>query len=256
MGIKSIFKRLDAVPGKVGCYYKNLETGEEFGLNENEEYLAASVIKLPVFAAVAKLEAEGLASWDERLPIREEEMVPSCGTLRFIAGEVEAVSVRALAEMMIVVSDNSATNAIMRRFGIDALNREFKAMGLEKTHIERLLFDRSESLKGKNNRIVPQEMGDLLERIYRHTFVSEAVSKFLEDTLLDQQINHKIPGYLPGNIDVAHKTGEDSGITNDVGVVYAKQPFVLAFAFNETDVPEAERAMREIALALVQAQGD
>ncbi len=255
MGVESIFARLDAVPGKVGCYYKNLVTGEEYSRNGNDQFLAASVIKLPVFAAVAKMVAEGRASWDERLPIRPEEMVPSCGTLRFIAGEVDALSVRALSQMMIVVSDNSATNAIMRRFGIEALNREFLAMGLEKTHIERLLFDRSEALKGRNNRIVPREMGSLLERIYRHTFVSAEASAFLEDTLLDQQINHKIPGYL-GDVDVAHKTGEDGGITNDVGVVYAREPFVLAFAFNETDVPEAERAMREISLALVEAQGE
>ena len=62
--------------------------------------------------------------------------------------------------------------------------------------------------------------------------------------------SHKIPGYLRGEVDVAHKTGEDDGITNDVGIVYAREPFVICFATNNTDVPEAERAMREISLAL------
>lgn len=93
-------------------------------------------------------------------------------------------------------------------------------------------------------------MGCLLERVYRHSFVNETVSKCIEDTLLEQQINHKIPGYLRGEVDVAHKTGEDDGITNDVGIVYAREPFVICFATNNTDVPEAERAMREISLAL------
>ena len=72
----------------------------------------------------------------------------------------------------------------------------------------------------------------------------------MESILLEQQINHKIPGYLRGEIAVAHKTGEDENITNDVGIVYADEPFTVAFAFNRTDVPEAERAIREISLAL------
>ena len=95
-------------------------------------------------------------------------------------------------------------------------------------------------------------MGTLLERIYRHAFVDEATSKLMEETLLQQQINHKIPGYLRDEVAVAHKTGEDDGITNDVGVVYAREPFVICFATNRTDVPEAERAMREISLSLAE----
>lgn len=75
-------------------------------------------------------------------------------------------------------------------------------------------------------------------------------SREMETLLLNQQINHKIPGYLPDHIPVAHKTGEDDGITNDVGIVYAAKPFVVCFAANHTDVPEAERAIREISLAL------
>ena len=74
----------------------------------------------------------------------------------------------------------------------------------------------------------------------------------MEKLLLEQQINHKIPGYLPEGTPVAHKTGEDDGITNDVGIVYGEKPFVICFASNRTNVPEAERALREISLALLQ----
>ena len=244
-----ILERLAQVPGKVGFYFKDLTTGEELGLNENEMFMAASVIKLPMFAAVAKLVAEGKASWEDRLIARNEERGPSCGALRFFEDE-PSVRLKTLCGLMITISDNMATNMIMRHFGIETLNREFREIGLQDTHIERLLFDSAGDALGKQNKIVPREMGGLLERIYRHTFVDEATSRIVEDTLLDQQINHKIPGYLRGELEVAHKTGEDSGITNDVGVVYAKEPFVICFATNRTNVPEAERAMREITLAL------
>ena len=65
-----------------------------------------------------------------------------------------------------------------------------------------------------------------------------------------QQINHKIPGYLPEGTAVAHKTGEDDGITNDVGIVYGEKPFIICFASNFTHVPTAEIALREISLEL------
>ena len=99
-------------------------------------------------------------------------------------------------------------------------------------------------------------MCELLEKIAKHTFVSEETSVEMEKLLLEQQINHKIPGYLNGETEVGHKTGEDDGVTNDVGIVYAKKPFVVAFLNYETYVPEAERAIREISLALVREQED
>ena len=247
-----ILERLAQVPGKVGFYFKDLTTGEELGLNENEMFLAASVIKLPMFAAVAKLVAEGKASWEDRLIARNEERVPSCGALRFFEDE-PSVRLKTLCGLMITISDNMATNMIMRHFGIETLNREFREIGLQDTHIERLLFDSTGDALGKQNKIIPREMGGLLERIYRHTFVDKATSRIVEDTLLDQQINHKIPGYLPEGTPVAHKTGEDDGITNDVGIVFAREPFVLCFAYNGPDVPQAERTLRQLALDLYNA---
>ena len=77
---------------------------------------------------------------------------------------------------------------LISRLGIDFLNEEFKKIGLEKTHIERLLFDSEASAQGKCNYIVPAEMGMLLEQVYRRTFVSKEVSEAIEKLLLEQQI--------------------------------------------------------------------
>ena len=248
-----IMKRLREVPGKVGFYYKNLVTGETMGLNEDEPFQAASVIKLPIYAAIMKLANEGRADLSEKLVCRHEDKVPPCGALYFFTNEPE-VDIRTLCGLMITISDNAATNLLIRRFGIEALNEQFREIGLIKSHIERLLFDHSESARGKCNKVVPREMAGLLEKIARHTFVSEETSIAMEKLLLEQQINHKIPGYLNWEIEVGHKTGEDEGVTNDVGIVYAKEPFVVSFMNNNTYVPEAERAIREISLDLVERQ--
>jgi len=246
-----ILERLRQVPGDVGFYYKNLVTGETLGVRENDLFEAASVIKLPIYAVIMKLASEGALDLGETIVCRQEDKLPPCGALYFFTGEVKA-DIRTLCGLMISLSDNTATNLLIRRLGIDFLNAEFKKIGFETTHLERLLFDAEASGRGLENRIAPRELGDFLEKIYTHTFVSAETSREIEKLLLDQQINHKIPGYLPDSIPVGHKTGEDDGITNDVGIVYAKEPFVLCYATNRTDVPEAERAIREISLALTQ----
>ncbi len=249
MGKAEILSRLSALPGDIGFYFQDLISGEAYGLNENREFQAASVIKLPVYAVIMKLWAEGKLDIYEKLRCTDADKVPPCGALYFFTGDVEA-DINTLCGLMISLSDNAATNLLIKRLGIDFLNAGFKEIGLEKTHIERLLFDREASLRGCENRIVPAEIGALLKAIYERSFVSEEISARMEKLLLEQQINHKIPGYLPEGTLVAHKTGEDDGITNDVGIVYGEKPFIICFASNGTHVPTAEIALREISLEL------
>jgi len=246
-----IIQRLESLEGKIGFYFKDLVTGESWGYNENELLQSASVIKLPIYAVIMKLWAEGKLSLSEKIVCRDEDKVPPCGALYFFTGDVE-VDINTLCGLMISISDNAATNLLIKRFGIDFLNEQFREIGLSQTRIERLLFDAEASAQGMENRIVPAEMGDLLERIYRWDFASGEASHRMVRLLLEQQINHKIPGYLPEGTMVAHKTGEDEGITNDVGVVYGEKPYIICFASNFTNVPAAEIALREISLALLE----
>lgn len=249
MDFTQIQNHLAALPGQIGFYYVNLATGESFTLNENEPFESASVIKLPMFAAILKWQAEGSADLQEKLTFTEEDKFPSCGALQFFPAPM-AVDIETLCKLMITLSDNTATNLLIRRFGMETFNAEFRRMGLANTRIERFLFDAEASSRGLENRVSPKDMGLLLEQIYRHSFVSESVSAYMEDILLRQQIKHKIRGYLPKSIPCAHKTGEDNGITNDVGIVYSDKPFIVCWLTNQTDVPEAEKAIREITLEL------
>ena len=247
-----IIESLAALPGKVGLVYLPLDGEGAFACNGDRLFEAASVIKLPVYAVIMKLAAEGKIDLNEKLLCREADKLPSCGALQHFPGDFP-VDIRTLCALMITVSDNTATNLILRRFGLDFLNGRFREIGLAKTHLERLLFDSEAAAHGMENRICLNEIADLLARIARGTFVSPEVSRGMENLLRKQQIKHKIPGYLPRGTGVAHKTGEDAGITNDVGIVFAKHPFVLCFASNETDVPAAERFIRETALRLFEA---
>ena len=236
-----IAEKLKKQQGHVGFYYKNLVTGDTFGYQQDEAFLAASVIKLPMFMCIAKWVKEGKASWDETICIRQEDKYTICGALTLFTGEPEA-DILTLCKLMISISDNTATNALMNRFGIPAYEEEFKKIGLVNTRLNRLLFHGDET--GLENYIVPQEMGMLLEQIYTRSFVDEETSEFIEEVLLLQQINHKICGVICDQVPVPHKTGEDDNLTNDVGIVYAKQPFIVCFAGHDTCVPDFEHFIR------------
>ena len=236
-------RQLSSVPGHIGFYYKNLVTGETDGSRQTELFQAASVIKLPILAAILLEEREHPGVLQERLLVRDGDKVPGCGALQHISG-TQAYDIESLCKLMITISDNTATNVLIRRFGIEFLNERFRALGLQETKIFRFLFDTEAARQGKENLCQPKEIGSLLEEIYHGRCVSANASERMRAMLSQQQINHKIPSLLPPTVRVEHKTGEDEGITNDVGILYGREPCVLVFVSNETDVPAFEQVIR------------
>lgn len=251
--LENIRQRMENIPGHTGFYYLNLVTGTEYGVREDETFGAASVIKLPLYMHVLAECAACRMSMDEKLTVSVSDKVPICGALTLFTGDVEA-DVRTLCRLMISISDNTATNKLIDHSTIPGAQAGFRKLGLEKTQLTRKLFDRSASLKGLRNLICPKEIGHLLAMLYRNEFVSEAVCKEAIDTLLLQQVDHKLNGRICGEVRIAHKTGEDDQLSNDVGIVYAPQPFVICFAGHDTDVYLWEDLMRNATYELWQAQ--
>lgn len=251
--LEQIKNKMDALKGHLGFYYKNLVTGFEYGVRAEEAFLAASVIKFPLFLHLLSKEAKGLLSLDDKIVTENSDKVPSCGAVNLFTGAVET-DLRTLCKLMICISDNTATNRLLRLCGLQDVEKGFCEMGLEKTRIRRFLFDSEASARGVENSISPREMGALLEKLYRGEFINEKTSKKALDVLLKQQINHKLGGKLCGVVPIAHKTGEDSGLSNDVGIVFAPQPFVVCFAGHDTEVYPWEDLIRNSAYDLYECQ--
>ncbi|MCD7761884.1 MAG: serine hydrolase [Lachnospiraceae bacterium] len=247
---EALRRRLDAMPGNLSAVYKDLTTGEVFLYREEEPHIAASVIKLFLMAAVFQGFAEGAFSPEERILIRREDCVPSCGVLTYLQGEC-TVSVRDLTELMIIVSDNTAANVLFDLVGEERL-AEFLSdkLGLKKTVFRRKMFDAGRAAQGIENYVTAADAAWLLERIYKGELVSREASKEMYQILTHQRLNGKIPFYLHTFANapvIAHKTGEDSGVTHDVAIVEGERPFVLCFLGNETNVADYERLMAETA---------
>ncbi|MBQ8618696.1 MAG: serine hydrolase [Clostridia bacterium] len=251
--LEAIRTEMEGLPGHLGFYYKNLVTGDEYSVQGDEAFLAASVIKLPLFLHVLARAAAGEIDLQQRLTVTEEEKLPSCGALSLFTGAVE-VDVHTLCRLMICLSDNTATNKLIRLCTMEGASAGFRAMGLKKTILRRLLFDSEASARGIQNDICPREMGMLLEQLHREEFVNAQVSREAISVLKRQQINHKMNGKLCGAARLAHKTGEDDQLSNDVGIVYAPQPFVVCWAGHDTDVYPWEDLIRRGTEALYRAQ--
>lgn len=251
--LESIRNHMEQIPGHTGFYYLNLSTGAEYSIRAEETFGAASVIKLPLFLHILSECAAGRIDMNEKLTITAEDKVPICGALTLFSEEI-SVDIRTLCRLMISISDNTATNKLIDRCTIPELQEGFRHMGLEKTQLTRKLFDRNASRMGLRNTISPREIGLLLAKIARNEFISPEISREAVDTLLLQQVDHKLNGRICGEVPIAHKTGEDDHLSNDVGIVYAPQPFVVCFAGHDTDVYMWEDLMRNATYELYKIQ--
>ncbi len=245
-----ITPQLEKLGGDTGVYVKNLVTGETFMRGEDIPVVAASVIKIPVMIEAFRAAHEGELSLDEIHALRDEERMPSCGTLKAMHTGIE-MTLMDLIKLMIIVSDNSATNIMINRLGIENVNRTLRNLGCERTTLNRLLFDGEASRRGVKNYITAREMGEVLEMLWRGEVVSREASAQMMDILLDQRLNGKLPFFIDSmGVDVAHKTGEDDGISHDVGVIFAKEPLIVCFVGEHVDVPLYERLMQDAARVL------
>lgn len=142
-----------------------------------------------------------------------------------------------LLDEMITVSDNSATNELVRylnkdhdhKKGMKKVNAFIKAQGFEYTHEYNGLEDTSLWYDtDTKNTTSAKDCGRLLERIYRGEFVSHLASRQMEELLLNQQVTYKIPSTIPSESRVANKTGETSDCENDAAIVYTpKGDYIL-----------------------------
>ena len=251
MKTEAMRARLESLRGHIGFYAEDTVTGETLAFHADEPVVAASVIKLCVLTEAFRQREAGILDFGETVRVTAGDKKPSCGALTYLHDGVE-VTVRDLAVLMIILSDNTATNLLIDRLGTENINRAMADLGLsEKTKCRRKLFEPELSARGIQNHVTAADIGLLLKRMLRGEAVSPEASAEMLGILRDQRLNGKMPFHLkPRGIACAHKTGEDydDGITHDVGIIYAEHPILFCFLAEGADVPEAERALQDLAL--------
>ncbi len=253
--LDGLLREMMQMPGQSGFYYQDLESGRTVTYHADTPFLSASIVKLPLMAALLLARSRGEVRFDEVLTIRDDQKVPGCGALQHMTGDVR-LDIESLGKLMITISDNTATNALFRRLGAERVRALFEELGLRHTAMTRCFWDAEKEAAGLHNVFAPGEMGELLADIYHHRLVDEEASIWLERTLLQQQINHKMGGALPMDFPIAHKTGDEGDKAHDVGIVYAAHPFVACFAYVGPRMRAFEDVIRRGTAALAEVHSD
>ena len=212
--------------GQAGVVVEDLRTGWSLTHQPARSFPAASVIKVPMMTACFQAAQEGKLNLNSTVVIRPADKVSGSGVLKTMPGRT-AVPVSKLIDWMITQSDNTATNVLMSRLGLDYFNRHFQQMGLSGTRLARRMMDFSKRKRGVENVTTAQDMARVLRKLYRADAVSPQASRACLDLLKRQKTRDRIPAKLPEKTPVAHKTGLEREVCHDVGIIYTRKGDLL-----------------------------
>ena len=214
--------------GAVAVAVKNLKTGEELYLSADEVMPTASLIKLPIMVEAYWQAAEGKLKLDATLSLRKEDKVQGSGVLTNHFSDGATFPLKDAVRLMIVFSDNTATNMVLDQIGLPATNARMTKLGLVETRINAKVFradTRIDQERGKKYGLgstTAREMVRLLELIESGKVVSATACKEMLGHLRACDDREKMTRFLPAGTRVAHKTGSVNTSKTDAGIIYTK----------------------------------
>jgi beta-lactamase class A len=258
--------------GKVALWARNLKTGETVAINAAEPVQTASVIKLPVMIEAFYQAKAGRLQLGQKLKLTKDNQVPGSGVLQFMDPGLE-VTLKDAITLMMIESDNTATNMVLDVVGIKAVDQRIAAMGLKNTYLYRKVFKPADPADGPLppdqqkfglGKTTAREMGEALASIERCDIGDRALCKTMIGIMKNQQYRNMIPHYLETadtseqESAIADKLGALDEVRNDVGLVYTKAgPIVISiFTWDNKDQSwimenEAELAIARMAKTIV-----
>jgi beta-lactamase class A len=247
---KSILDIDRGLDGVMGVAIVDLTDGHKYLLHANDVYPQASSIKICVLAELYRQAQQGKLKLTDLYTVNAADLVQDSDIMGGLTPGVTQITLRDLATMMVAVSDNSATNVLIDRVGMDNVNAFLKAQGLRDTRLRRKMMDLKAAAEGRENVSTPNEMLNLLQALYRDEILNqEMTADFFK--VLSTHKDSWIPRHLPDDLRIADKPGALEGVRNDSGVIFVdKRPYVLCvmttYLHRERD---GEEAISNISLA-------
>ena len=222
--------------GHYGIYFEDLTSGAWIGIDEKDQYLPMSLLKVPTMVAVLKKAENGDISLDQIVTLQEEDLNGVSGSLAF-KGAGYNITIRELLKIMIKESDNTALLTFNRRVLLPQEIEEAKiALGIR-------TYDESDEA------ITPKGYSNILRSLYLSTYLRRPFSQIALSIMSETDYNAQIPAGLPEGVKVAHKVGFDAngGLYHDCGIVYMpNKPYILCVMSKNTDYLQANNAISEI----------
>lgn len=225
-------------PGEVGVLVTDLNGRTLYALNPDRGFPAASTIKVPLLVLALQEAQAGRLDLSERVTLRAEDRVPGAGVLHEL-GPGLALTWEDLLTLMIIVSDNTATNRVIECLGVERVNAWLEQRGLPGTRLVGLLQlpperQNAAQRRGERNRTTARDQVALLGALVRGEVLDAAHTARALSMLSRQQLRELLGRHVPRDANgelryrVASKSGELRGVHHDVGVLFTPRPLVAA----------------------------
>jgi beta-lactamase class A len=224
VSIHEVDQHLDGV---LGVAILDLSNQHTLLLNADEVFPTASSIKIAILAEFYRQVQQGKLRFTDSYILQPSDLVGGSGIAGALTPGVTKLTLRDVAALMISVSDNSATNVMIDRIGMDNVDTLLDSLGLKQTRLNRKMMDIKAAAEGRENLASPREMMLLLEALYRGKILNK---QYTEDyfNLLSIHKESYIPRELPEDLRIANKPGELEGVRNDCGIVFTgARPYII-----------------------------
>jgi D-alanyl-D-alanine carboxypeptidase (penicillin-binding protein 5/6) len=256
-----IARLVDSHRGQVAVAIKHLRTGKFYGHRENEPMPTASLIKFPVMVTAYQQAEAGDLDLNRLVTLRAEDCVPGSGILTTHFSPGTQISIRDAIRLMIVYSDNTATNLVLDAIGIEATGRLMEQMGMPRSRIHSKVFRGDTSIDPPQSRrfglgcTTAMETIRLYEMLHREQLVSKSASLAMLDHLRHCADDAKLVRGLPMGTTLAHKGGATSAVRCDAGLIESPSgPWVICVLTSENAdrVWNAENAGEKLCAAIAE----
>jgi len=252
---QAITNILPEAPGEVAVVLTRLSSGERiYSINSNVRMPAASTIKVLIMAEVMRQVEAGQLSLEQRVPVPEKAKLSDS-----IIGCLEQgdYTLRDLVTMMIIESDNTATNVIIDLVGMDSVNKLGSGLGLKATSLQRKMLDWEAVKAGRQNYTSANDLDQLMVAIGERRLISKNASEEMIRILNMQKDIESFKRYMPEDLVVAHKSGSLDCLDHETGIFWVDgNDYVLTvMTRNCTSNAAARDFIGKLALAVYKSMG-
>ncbi len=232
---------IDVHKGKVAVAIKDLKTGKSYEYKADEPMPTASLIKYPLMIAAYQAMEDGKLDADDKITLNADDKAPGSGILTAHFSSGATISLRDAIHLMIVYSDNTATNLVAEQVGLNAAAEQMDRLDCPETKLNSYVFRRDTSIAPERSKkyglgsTTAADMVKLLEMLSKKELVSEQASERMLEHLYACEDKQKFPRFLP-DVKIAHKTGSVNEVRTDAGLIDApKGPIAICVLTNGND---------------------
>ena len=218
MLMDKIANELQDTQAKVSIVLKDLTRNEwVVKVDENRRFTSASTIKVLIMIEALRQVQEGIFTLEQKVKVKEIDRVDFSIITEL---DIDEYTFKDLITLMIITSDNTATNVLIDLLSYENINHMADVLGLTNTVLKRKMMDFEAVKQGRQNETSAIDMAILMEKIYYRSILTPPLCEIMLDILLRQKHNDMLPRYITEKVKAAHKPGELDKLNHDIGIFY------------------------------------